>query len=120
MPVPLSALGRFLHLIAVAGVMLAGASRAQAQQPPMAPPAPDLEKRVRELEEMVHRMQAERAPTPAIPTVQTPVPPTAENGNPMVSSPGAASPAGDGVPDGGDDGASSSRTLAGWTDKNGF
>jgi phosphate-selective porin OprO/OprP len=100
---------------------------ARAQQPPVAPQSvADLEKRVRELEEIVRRLQAERAPSRPAEPIPAPaagamlhgvqIPESTEVEGPSSSPPGGPSPGG--VPygsSGGGEGKSS--PLAGWNDK---
>lgn len=111
MPGSLSVLGRVLRAMALAGIVLGLASPARAQQQP----APDLDQRVRELGEMVRRLQAERTPVPAIPVAQPSGPPSGEVGNPAESSPPAASADKPASSDSG-----KPKILAGWDDKDGF
>jgi phosphate-selective porin OprO/OprP len=94
--------------VAMALLLAPGALLGQAQQPAASEPSPNLETRVRELEETVRRLQAERAPqVPPPPTGEQPPggpespkqpaegPPTSETGpdtGPASSGPGTEGP----------------------------
>lgn len=92
-------------------------SDACAQEGPSAAPAPDMEKRIRDLEETVRQLRSERAQVPAIPVAhqpaaaETPLQNTATPANLMDT---------DSAIGQGDGSGSGSRVLAGWDDKRGF
>ncbi|HEX5273228.1 MAG TPA: hypothetical protein VFW33_22180, partial [Gemmataceae bacterium] len=116
--------------VALAAFALWGSGAARPADPPAPPSYADLERRVRELEEIVHRLEAERrkdAPPAAVPT-QAPAPesvPPAEapaavgGGNPPSQLPRAGGGPADTEPSGSGDGAPAG-ALAGWDNDRGF
>ncbi len=120
--------------LALAALSLWGAGAVRADDPPAkAPPPPsysDLEKRVRELEDIVHRLEADRhkdappatTPTQAPPTDAQPpaeATPVAAGGGPPSQLPLAGGGPADTEPSGSGDGAPSG-ALAGWDNDRGF
>jgi phosphate-selective porin OprO/OprP len=111
------------------GLSILAPIRVQAQQPPSVPPGPDLEQRVRELEETVRQLQAERNQRVAQPAPNgspTQAAPGATPANPESSGPGQTpgepgSTLGTMTSGGGSSSADSKPSiLAGWDDKRGF
>jgi phosphate-selective porin OprO/OprP len=112
-----------------AGALLVGGA-GRAEEPHPAPPSyGDLEKRVRELEEIVHRLEADRrkettppAPVQApAPTPETPAPEaiTTTGGGPPSQLPLSGGGSGSSTAGGSGDGAPSG-ALAGWDNDRGF
>lgn len=116
----------FVLLVAlVVGATLA--SCAHAQQTPPAPTNPELEKRVRELEEIVRQLLAEREQARAAQATFAPAPPTPASAQPQLQpapTPGqlqdggaGGAPAGQAAGGGDSEGR---RILAGFDEKDGF
>jgi phosphate-selective porin OprO/OprP len=135
MTMPTVTQGARLRAMALAAGALLAALTARAEEPPPQPSYADLEKRVRELEEIVHRLEAERlkdapppATTPTKATTQEPTPeaapaatvaPAAGGGDGPPSQLPRAGGSGGAVEGGSGDGAPSG-ALAGWDNNRGF
>src|SRR5262245_48049575 len=110
MPGWLSLTARSLRIAVLASIVVAIAGPVAAQQPA----APDLDQRVRELEEMVRRLQVQRPLVPADSVAQPADPPSGEvntaDPKPLADSADKPTSADSTKP----------KILAGWDDKEGF